>query len=281
LTEIYRINSSSDSNSFDKINDSENYISNKNLFDILMENDNNNLNNFDYQSLVISNINFNANLQNDSAENFLHGLREWAITYNVSHESLGKLLSLLKTIPIHSNLPKGSRTLLSTPRKIFSKNVEPGIYAHFGLKFTVEKLIFKVDVSTLLSIDLLVNIDGLPLSKSSSSQIYPILCSLFKYPYNISVIGIYHGYKKPTNVNEYLSDFVKEAIELVNDGFVFQGRIVPFTIKDFICDAPAKSFITYCKGHSGFYSCTKCTQKGKYIKGKVSFIKKNFTKKNK
>lgn len=134
-----------------------------------------------------------------------------------------------------------------------------------------------MNVSTLLSIDLLVNIDGLLLSRSSSSQIYPILCSLFKYLYNISVIGIYHGYEKPTDANEYLSNFVKEAIELVNDGFVFQGRVLPFTIKSFICDAPAKSFITYCKNHSGFYSCTKCIQKGKYIKGRTSFIKNNAT----
>jgi len=153
-----------------------------------MENGNNSLNNFDSQSLT----NFDVNLQNNSAENnFFHGLREWAITYNVSHESLRKLLSLLKTIPIHSNLPNDPRTLLTTLRKTFSKNIEPGIYAHFGLKFAIDKLISKVDISTLLSIDLLVNIDGLPLSKSSSSQIYPILCSLFKYPYNISVIGIY------------------------------------------------------------------------------------------
>ncbi|XP_077255479.1 uncharacterized protein LOC143893691, partial [Temnothorax americanus] len=173
---------------------------------------------------------------------------------------------------VRGPLPNDPRTLLTTPRKTLTNNVEPGIYAHFGLKFAVEKLISKVDISTVLSIDLLVNIDGLPLSKSSSSQIYPILCSLFKYPHNISVIGIYHGYEKPTNVNEYFSDFVKEAIELVNNGFVFQGRVLPFTIKGFICDAPAKSFITYCKGHLGFYSCTKCIQKGKYIKGRVSFI---------
>ncbi|EZA55656.1 hypothetical protein X777_04298, partial [Ooceraea biroi] len=180
----------------------------------------------------------------------------WAITFNVSHESLRKLLSLLKTILIHSNLPNDLRTLLTTPRKTFSKNVEPGIYVHLGLKFAVEKLISKVDIS-LVSIDLLVNIDGLPLSKSSNSQIYPILCSLFKYPNNISVIGIYHGYQKPANANEYLSEFVKEAIEIQNNDFVLQGRVLPFTIKGFICDAPAKSFITFCKGHSGFY----CTNK--------------------
>lgn len=38
-----------------------------------------------------------------------------------------------------------------------------------------------------------------------------------------------------------------------------------------ICDAPAKSFILCTKGHTGFYSCTKCTIKGKYLNGRVCF----------
>lgn len=128
---------------------------------------------------------------------------------------------------------------------------------------------------TLLSIELLINIDGLPLSKSSSSQLYPILCSLFEYPHNIFVIGVYHGYEKPTSANKLLEDFVQEATEFVNNDFTCQGKRLPFKIKGFICDAPAKSYITYCKGHSGFYSCTKYTQKGKYINGRVSFIQNN------
>ncbi|CAN7998523.1 unnamed protein product, partial [Ixodes pacificus] len=39
----------------------------------------------------------------------------------------------------------------------------------------------------------------------------------------------------------------------------------------FICDAPAKSFILCIKGHTGYYSCTKCTVRGTYINGRVCF----------
>lgn len=187
---IYRINSS-ERNSSDEINDSGSCIIN-NVLDVLTENNDITVNNFDSQPST-SNINFDVDdkLQNNSLEdNFFHGLRQWAITFNVSHESLRKLLSLLKTIPVHSNLPNDPRTLLATPRKTFSKNIGSGSYVHLGLKFAIEKLISNIDICILSSIDLLVNIDGLPLSKSSSSQIYPILCSLFKYPNNISVIGI-------------------------------------------------------------------------------------------
>lgn len=193
----------------------------------------------------------------------------------MSHETLKKLLTILKQNPVHANLPNDPRTLLRTPRKITYKYVDPGTYAHLGLKFAIKKLICQIDASKLLSIELLINIDGLPLCKSSSSQIYPILCSLFNYPNNVSVIGIYNGYEKPTSANEYLSDFINETIELVNNSFLFQERILPFKIKGFICDAPAKSYITYCKGHTGFYSCTKCLQKGKYVKGRVSYITNN------
>ncbi|CAH0558841.1 unnamed protein product [Brassicogethes aeneus] len=39
----------------------------------------------------------------------------------------------------------------------------------------------------------------------------------------------------------------------------------------FLFDAVAKSSVLYCKGHSGYYSCTKCKQKGIYINDRVCF----------
>jgi len=59
--------------------------------------------------------------------------------------------------------------------------------------------------------------------------------------------------------------------------FYFKSKFYHLQLK-VICDAPAKSFITYCKGHTGFYFCTKCTQKDKYIKSRVCFIINNATK---
>jgi len=38
-----------------------------------------------------------------------------------------------------------------------------------------------------------------------------------------------------------------------------------------ICDALAKSFVLCTKRHTGFYSCTKCLIKSKYINGRVCF----------
>lgn len=49
------------------------------------------------------------------------------------------------------------------------------------------------------------------------------------------------------------------------------GKIYKCCIK-FICsDAPAESFILGVKGHTGYSSCTKCWDVGKYIKTRICF----------
>lgn len=116
------------------------------------------------------------------------------------------------------------------------------------------------------------------MSKSSSNHIYPILCNLYSNPTKIAAVGIYHGSEKPANANEFLLQFVNEAIDLTINSININGSIKQFKIKGFICDAPAKSFICYIKGHTGFYSCTKCFQKGIYLKGRICFSKINCKK---
>ncbi|KZS05360.1 Uncharacterized protein APZ42_031469 [Daphnia magna] len=63
-------------------------------------------------------------------------------------------------------------------------------------------------------------------------------------------------------VNDYLRDFVEEALQLELEGVAFRGTTIFVSVVAFICDLPAKSFITRVKGHTGHYSCTKCKTKG-------------------
>ncbi|KAF0692280.1 Uncharacterized protein FWK35_00034882, partial [Aphis craccivora] len=55
------------------------------------------------------------------------------------------------------------------------------------------------------------NIDGLPITKSSKSQLWPILISVLNFnrilSENVIPIGIIHGYKKPCSIEEYLNSF--------------------------------------------------------------------------
>ena len=60
-------------------------------------------------------------------------------------------------------------------------------------------------------------------------------------------------------------DFVEEAIEFSKYGFIDNNVKVRVTFEGLICDAPAKSFALFLKGHTGFDSCSKCLIQGQYI----------------
>ncbi|KAL5239400.1 hypothetical protein ACI65C_006810 [Semiaphis heraclei] len=74
------------------------------------------------------------------------------------------------------------------------------------------------------SINLMFNIDGLLLSRSSYNEIWPILGSIFKVNY-VFIIGIYHSQvKKPTDIYAYLEDFIKEINNLILNGFTYEEK---------------------------------------------------------
>ena len=121
------------------------------------------------------------------------------------------------------------------------------------------------------SISLQLNIDGLPVFKSSNSQFWPIMGMLdkpsIKDPF---IIGLFFGSKKPSSSHEYLADFVLEMKKLETNGLVFSGNTYQVILSAVICDAPARAFVKNVKSHSGYHGCDKCTQHGDYA-GKVIF----------
>ncbi|XP_076294813.1 uncharacterized protein LOC143215984 [Lasioglossum baleicum] len=211
-------------------------------------------------------------VERNNIETFPLLLSEWAVKHNISHAAINDLLPILHR-PIPNNIPIDARNLLKTCRKkIVTKAIEAGHYYHFGLKNSILNLVRFVDISFINNniIEININIDGLPLSKSSTSQVFPILCSLTGY-INVEMVGIYHGYEKPKDINNFLYDFVEEAKDLINNGFLINEQHFHLHIKSFICDAPAKSSIKYVKGHTGYHSCTKCCIEGDFIDNRVCF----------
>jgi len=102
----------------------------------------------------------------------------WAIMFNIFHVALMALLVILRKYTQYS-FPRDPRTLLKTPRHTA---VEMGVgqYCHFGLQNALKKMLDeynKVLGQMPVSLDLFINIDGLPISKSSNSALLPILCS--------------------------------------------------------------------------------------------------------
>lgn len=199
--------------------------------------------------------------------------KKWAIECNVPHVTINKLLSILKEenyLPLQK-LPLDCRTLLqSGSSKTTNINIlTPGLYYHFGLKEGIKNssLKFKLDSK----IEVMVGVDGLPLSKSSSSQFWPILAYIYPHSNHVFPVGIYHGNEKPHDSNDYLEKFIREAKDLTLNGLELENILYKVSIRAFCCDAPARSFLLKIKGHSGFSSCTRCFQSGEYLNNRTCF----------
>lgn len=95
-----------------------------------------------------------------------------AIDKNINHSQLTGLLKILRTHSCFKDLPKSARALLNTPRKVILRDVEPGKYCHFGLKQHLYQYLDQNnhDRSTS-SLKVQIGIDGLPLSRSSKSEL--------------------------------------------------------------------------------------------------------------
>lgn len=200
-----------------------------------------------------------AEISKDIAQNeFVFKLKNIIVNNYVSHSLTNQLLDLLRSHECFKTLPKDARTFLETERSIFVKNVPPGQYYHFGVKCGVTKAIESMESKNMKDLWLNINVDGLPIAKSSGSQFYPILGSLTCDPEFVFLIGLYWGYEKPSDSNELLKDFVDEMLQLGEYGILLPGSKKHFNIKlnALLADAPAKSFLLKIKGHTGYSSCT-------------------------
>jgi len=201
-------------------------------------------------------------------------LASWATKENITLKAMDGLLKILKRHGGHDYLPSSSRTLLKTPRTTYIKSVgAQGSYWHYGLELGLFTFLEKSKSYHLEneSINLMFNIDGLPLSHSSYNEIWPILGSIFKVNY-VFVIGIYHSQvKKPTDIYAYLEDFIKEVNNLILNGFTYEEKSLAVRVHCFCADVPAKASMLCIKGHSGYNSCTKCNVRGYHKERRTCF----------
>lgn len=68
-----------------------------------------------------------------------------------------------------------------------------------------------------------VNMDGLPISKSSPLKFWPILGRLIGSENEPFVISIYFGRTDPKDIESFLNDFVNEVEELFQNGYTYNG----------------------------------------------------------
>lgn len=212
-----------------------------------------------------------------SDKSFSEKISNWIVRNKISRNAANELLQILRDDG--HILPADSRTLLKTPRFCTVVDMYPGQYAHLGLQNGLEHILgtyknleFKDD-----NIEIILNIDGLPLSKSSSTQFWPILVAIEGYGRDPFIAGIFCGSSKPADVNNYLEQFLAEYKSLKETGLLYKSKKYEIKIKSIICDAPAKAFVLGVKGHNGYFGCNKCTQQGEFVDGSVTFPEINAT----
>ena len=237
------------------------------------------------------NANSTENNHSPPEMNAVMELSTWATNYNVSHNSFKSLLKRINKY-YDETMPIDPRTILKTPiNKHEIKVIGGGSYFHFGIHNCAmqyyDKLskLFNFQIKSHDYLGMIINIDGLPITKSAKHNVWPILVKFIReapshgenidggdiyQSDDIFVIGIFHGDSKPLSVTEYMKDFIDEFQNIIESGGLkINGNRVCIHIKYLTCDAPARQFLKCIKSHNAYYGCERCTDKGKYYKSVV------------
>lgn len=109
-----------------------------------------------------------------------HDLSDWALRHNITHKVIDNLLKLLTNNFPDCELPRSARTLLGTTRSTTKiTTIQGGDYLHIGLEPALNSLVdaYSHVNPEINNISLSLNVDSLPLSRSSTKCFWPILIS--------------------------------------------------------------------------------------------------------
>ena len=208
-------------------------------------------------------------------------LFDYMCDHQITHSSMRTLLGILNShaeLPLQK-LPKDPKTLMrryKPTRNLIMKETKE--FAYIGVRNSLI-LLYETKNNAFdngaATIKLAFNVDGLPTSKSSSAEVWPILMSTDIARDYVQVIAVYYGAKKPS-ANVLLVDFITELGPLLENGIqiqdgstVIQKRLV---LDYVVCDLPALALVKGITGHSGYASCPKCTVFGVNVHSRITFI---------
>jgi len=218
-----------------------------------------------------------------SSDGIITVLRKWAVKYSIKRNALSELLTILRQK--FPELPKDARTFLPTADNAemgMMKSVSAGSYYHFGVENGIRSILESHDHDQWDcngEVSVQINVDGLPLFKSTNGQFWPVLGKLeLPFVSDPFVIGIFYSTNKPGSL-DFLADFVGECKTLMQSGIVYKDHLLKFGIYAVVCDAPARSFIKNVKGHSSYSACERCRVAGVW-NGKMTFPATNAPKRS-
>ena len=123
----------------------------------------------------------------------------WYADNDISRIALSKLLVVLRKYGHF--LPKDARTLLKTPNNISALKKCKGDFIYFGIEAGLLNLLSQnIELRSLSCLELIANIDGLPIFKSTGAQFWPILLNLNGL---VFLVALYCGYQNPSPVEAF------------------------------------------------------------------------------
>lgn len=210
-----------------------------------------------------------------TVSNVTEDLADWANNEpNVPRSSVHRLLKVLK--PHLPSLPLSVNTLMPPGKHVYEEMEPGGKYVHFNNWLEILSTVLDINKQESCHFTLKINIDGLPLFKSSANyKLYPILALIDSINCRPICIGIYSSEKSInrempspeiilSKLMEDLDHMRSEPIQ-INDNKVFTLENVLF-----ICDAPARSSLKKIVHHTGYNSCERCKVKGLHYDHRVS-----------
>ncbi|KAE8744731.1 hypothetical protein FOCC_FOCC008639 [Frankliniella occidentalis] len=213
-----------------------------------------------------------ANMTSEEKEAYLcQSLQEWASSGGVL--SMRKIDELLQKLSyVFSSVPKSYKTLLGTTENAPIEVMDDHCMWYKGIKANLDQMDLEDYIREQQCIKISINMDGLPLHKNvNSKKFWPILGKLDGSDDPPFVIAIYFGTSDPRDVDTFLGDFIIEVDDLNVNGYESNGAAVPVEITNFILDAPARSMVKCCIGHSGYCACEKCSVVGEHSAGRINF----------
>ena len=210
-------------------------------------------------------------VSSDEEGNIASDLVSWINKHQIKHNAADDLLKFLKTHG-HNTLPLSARTLLKTDRTVQIEEKSGMSYIYLGLEEALVRTFEKYPPETkqsTINIELSLNVDGLPLFKSSNTCMWPVLCAIMIHPVSVFPVALTCGKSKPCSL-DFLSDTIRDLNHILQHGILYKESTIHVTLKCIVCDAPARAMIKATKQYSGYYGCERCTQRGTWY-GRLTY----------
>ena len=203
--------------------------------------------------------------QNINELNLADELLTFFIFFNLTRDCMQHLLSMLNRhgVRVPETIYLLKKRTLNLKSVQTCTTLPEGNFSYIGifdnLKFCITNRLLefsKPDKNNIISLNASINIDGLPLYKSSNVSAWPILLRI-EGIFNPFPVAVFCGIRKPA-LFDYLSELCNELLVLLDTGMSFSNCVIKFSRVLFICDSPARAYIFNVMGHNSKVGCHYC-----------------------